>query len=340
MNQFYSIQELVELQSIIQNPKYPNNRQGLEYRAKKEQWQFREEKSIGRNGTTKKYLIPFDLAVSIQNHLNLNTNENTDVVTVKPETDVTQPANQLTHWQREIAENRLFIVRFLQQQVIQGVRITRAIEQFIADATSRSLPPELQQAVLKANAKSGEERMVSRRTVFDWVSTTEVAEQKNMNVISVLAPKERAKKDIPAWAEALLQLWAKPQKPTLAACLELLPNYYSGKQPSYTQAWNFIKKLGAVEREKGRMGPRELKNIKAFIRRDSSVLLPADVYTADGHCFDAEVAHPMHGRPFKPEITAIIDVATRKMVGWSISLSESSWTVLDAIRMSAVSNGI
>lgn len=40
MELFYSIQELVELQSNIQNPQYPNNRQGFEYRAKKEQWEF------------------------------------------------------------------------------------------------------------------------------------------------------------------------------------------------------------------------------------------------------------------------------------------------------------
>jgi putative transposase len=138
----------------------------------------------------------------------------------------------------------------------------------------------------------------------------------------------------------LLKLWAKPQKPTLAACLELLPSYYSGKQPSYTQAWSFIKKLGAVSREKGRMGSRDIKNIKGFIHRDSSDLMPADVYTADGHCFDAEVAHPLHGKPFRPEITAILDVATRKLVGWSVSLSESSWAVLDAIRMCATLHGI
>ena len=38
MELFYSIQELVELQSSMQNSNYPNNRQGFEYRAKKENW--------------------------------------------------------------------------------------------------------------------------------------------------------------------------------------------------------------------------------------------------------------------------------------------------------------
>jgi putative transposase len=52
------------------------------------------------------------------------------------------------------------------------------------------------------------------------------------------------------------------------------------------------------------------------------------------------VAHPITGKPFRPEITSIIDVATRRLVGWSVSLSESSWCVLDAIRMSATECGI
>jgi putative transposase len=68
-----------------------------------------------------------------------------------------------------------------------------------------------------------------------------------------------------------------------------------------------------------------MKNIKPFVRRDISQLQPNDVWTADGHTFDAEVQHPMHGRPFRPEITAIIDVATRRIIGWSVGLAESVW---------------
>lgn len=60
MELFYSIQELVELQSNMQNANYPNNRQGFEYRAKRDNWKFVEEKSIGRNGFTRKYMIPTD----------------------------------------------------------------------------------------------------------------------------------------------------------------------------------------------------------------------------------------------------------------------------------------
>ncbi|MFD2012983.1 DDE-type integrase/transposase/recombinase [Acinetobacter vivianii] len=49
---------------------------------------------------------------------------------------------------------------------------------------------------------------------------------------------------------------------------------------------------------------------------------------------------PYSWQAFRPEITSIIDVATRRIVGWSIDLSENKWAVLDAIRMSATECGI
>lgn len=249
-------------------------------------------------------------------------------------------AGELMNWQREVAENRLFIVQFLAQQVATGMKKTSAIENFVADAEHNRLNNLLQDAVLKANAKAGDSRTVSRRSVFDWIKAVDEAKKSKLPVISVLAPKAR-RSDIPAWAVPLLKLWGQPQKPTLTVVLEQLPNFYSGKCPSYNQAYRFIKdKIGNVEAQRGRMGPKEMKNLKPFIRRDTSEVLPSDIYTADGHCFDAEVAHPLHGKPFRPEITSILDVGTRRVVGWPVDLAESGWAVLDAIRLSCTTCGI
>lgn len=266
-----------------------------------------------------------DLALSIHNYSN-PTNEvlisNAEVVVHE---STLQNANELMDWQREVSENRLFLVRYIQQKVNSGIKKTKAIEQFIADAIAQTLPAEMQVVVKKANAKSGEERTVSRRSVFDWISAVEDADKHKINLLSVLAPKQRAT-TIPVWAAALLKVWGQPQKPTLTAALELLPNYLDENVacPSYAQAYRFLnEKVGNVDVQKGRMGSRELKNIKGFIRRDTSNLFATDVYTADGHCFDAEIAHPIHGKPFRPEITSIIDVATRRIVGWSVDLSEN-----------------
>lgn len=341
MKTHYSVAELLALEL----DGLPKTQKGLDKFLARNNFKYKEFPSRGKGGFRKEYELTkelMDLVVlkNIKKNVPItleaiDTNSNNVTVTTF------QKTTELMNWQREIAENKLFVVRYIQQKIKQGVKKTSAIEQFITDANAAQLPTDMQVAVQKANAKAGDERTVSRRSIFDWVKTVEDAEKHNINVISVLAPKARKTADIPDWAEALLKLWAQPQKPALTVVLELLPNFYTGQLPTYNQAYRFInERLGNVELQRGRMGHRELKNLKPFIRRDTSHLLPTDVYTADGHCFDAEIAHPMHGKPFRPEITSIIDVATRRVVGWSIDLAESGWAVLDAIRMSCCVCGI
>lgn len=67
--------------------------------------------------------------------------------------------------------------------------------------------------------------------------------------------------------------------------------------------------------------------------------MPFDIVSSDGHCFKADVAHPVHGRPFRPEVCAVIDIATRYVSGWSAGLAESSHVVMDAIRVSVERHG-
>ena len=338
MKTHYSIAELLELDLFD----LPKTRKGLDKYLTRNNWQYKEVPSRGKGGTKREYFLPEEFTKKV-----LLKDIKSEVIATELGTKLStqvelQESNTLLNWQREIAENRLFVVRYIQQQIKQGAKKTPVIERFITDANALLLPVEMQDAVSKANAKAGEDRTVSRRSVFDWIKTVEDAEKHKINVISVLAPKAR-QANVPAWATDLLKLWAQPQKPTLAAVLELLPNYLKDDVPcpTYNQAYRFInEKMGNVEAQRGRMGSRELKNLKPFIRRDTEQLLPTDVYTADGHCFDAEVAHPMHGKAFRPEITAIMDVATRRMVGWSIDLAESGWAVLDAVRMSACECGI
>lgn len=347
MKLHFSIQELIEIQKSMQNTQYPTTRQAFEYRAKKENWLFNEVKSNGRNGSRREYMVPSDLALSIHNY------QFSQSIKALPELTVAHPANslvvasnvtpsQLADWQRQCAESRLIIVREVQQRVRNGVKKTKAIETLVSQASEGTLPEQIQQVVSLANAKAGTDRTVSRRSVFEWVQLAEDAEHKKISAVAVLAPKPRMVK-IPEWAALLLKLYGQPQKPNLTTVLEIMPKHLPEgiPCPTYAQAYRFItEKMGNVEREKGRMGSRELKNIQPFKRRDTSTLMPTDCYTADGHCFDAEVAHPRHGKPFRPEITSIIDVATRMIVGYSIDLAESGWAVLDAIRMSACNNGI
>jgi putative transposase len=110
--------------------------------------------------------------------------------------------------------------------------------------------------------------------------------------------------------------------------------------PSVHQVRRWLAKLGKVTLERGRMGAHELQKLRPFVRRDISLLQPNDIWTADGHTFDAEVQHPFNGRPFRPEISIFLDVGCKDAVGWSCDLAESGVAVSDALRAAVERYGI
>ena len=69
-------------------------------------------------------------------------------------------------------------------------------------------------------------------------------------------------------------------------------------------------------------------------------MTPDAIYTADGHTFDAEVSHPRHGKAFRPEITTVLSAPSRRCMGWSAGLAESTWAVMDALRNAVETGGI
>jgi putative transposase len=341
MKDYYSIAELL----VLKIANLPETRRGLDKLIGREHWDFVEVPSRGAGGMRREYRLPAELARTVQLSLLKQASDDAPapIVVVAPfATSVAISTTQLADWQRQCAEARLVLVREVEQRVRAGVKKTKALESVVAEASAGVLPESVQGLVALANARSGADRAISRRSLFEWVGAVATAESSGVSAIAVLAPKPRVQK-IPDWAGALLKVWGQPQKPNLTAVLEMLPELLpTGVDcPSYSQAYRFLtESVGAVEREKGRMGSRQLKNIQPFVRRDTTLLLPTDAYTADGHCFDAEVAHPIHGRPFRPEITTVIDIATRLVVGFSVDLAESGWAVLDAIRLSATNWGI
>lgn len=243
-------------------------------------------------------------------------------------------SHELKDWQRKSAEARIAIIAEVKR--LAGLAGTeKAIQAVIALAANSELPEQLQRLVPVANAKAGSagKRTLSRRSLYRWMKEGEQG-------FSALAPRVSEGMKVPVWAPALLSLYQQPQKPSLKKCLDDLPRVLQAgiQTPSYWAAQRFIDKMSKLDLERGRMGPRELKSVRAYVKRDTSEMWPGVAYTADGHTFDAEVAHPAHGRPFRPEISSVLDIATRKAVGWSIDLAESTWAVLDALR-NAVENG-
>jgi putative transposase len=108
----------------------------------------------------------------------------------------------------------------------------------------------------------------------------------------------------------------------------------------YARARRVLPKLDKVALIKARHSGSERAALLPHKRRDTSVLKPLDVWVIDGHTFKAKVRHPDHGAPFAPELTAVIDGASRKICGWSVALSENVIAVGDALRHAVGNEGV
>ena len=245
--------------------------------------------------------------------------------------------------QRSVMEARAGIVQTVKaHQIEHGCTTSAAVDAIVERAKSDRVFAKLAHSANgKAGApKGGTGRTLSRAVVYRWIK-----DHKDQGV-TALAPKaSRDTHSFPHWFSVFMGYYARPQAPTITAALDDLR--YKARLndlPSYDQVRRCLAKLdkheGTQARHRGREGAQALKARHAYVVRDTSGLMPTSVYTADGKIFDAEVQHPIHGRPFRPEITAVLDVYTRKCVGWSVGLAENAKDVRDALRVACMENGI
>lgn len=239
-----------------------------------------------------------------------------------------QVATGLAHWQRECLQARLAVLAYV-KQIEAEAGTEQAIRDVVAMAKAGMLPASLQAIVGKANARAGKDRSLSRPRIYDW--RREFAERGELGLV----PQEARKAPVEqGWERPLLRLRRRSSKPSLKSVLEDLPAELPEgvPMPSYDQARRFIASLAPTTREKGRRSRNAMLALQGHKRRSTAGLMPMDVVTADGHTFKAKIAHPVHGKPFRPEVCVFVDVRTRLVVGWSAGLAESTWVVMDAAR--------
>lgn len=236
---------------------------------------------------------------------------------------------QAEHAERNVAK----------EKAEEGVALTSRERQclerpsLLADVRGFAL---LEDTLRLANDRSGGAFSISRATVYDWFRL------RDEGGITALAPAlTKAEAPVSAEFKAFLTFYAKPGKPAMTEALE----DYREVNPATTLTIESVRytlkhKLNDIEKNVGREGLLTLRSRLPYIQRSTENLFPTTIYTADGKTFDAEVRHPITGRAFKPEITSILDVATRRCVGFSIALKENVISVTEALRNSCCAHGI
>lgn len=325
MKQWFTAKEFADAKL----PGMPKSEAGMIKKAQRESWESQQR--MGRGGGFEYHIsnLPTEARKALESHLagTLLTRAVEPAKQLAPAT-TTFGNLPLTEQQRAAADARVTIVNAIESLRAQGITQQAAMNTLLTHADLGELAisnPTLDKALRMAKDKRGRgggSPYPSVRSLKRYLAKD----------VKTMAPRKRQPDPVPAWANDFLMCYLRPEKPSVVAAYEAFVTNWQGEDqpPSIHAVRRFIKKMGKVARSHGRMGPRELKNIMPFTRRDFSKLLPADVYSADGHTFDGEVQHPLHGRPFKPEVTTWIDIATRRVVGVSVALAESGIAVLDS----------
>lgn len=139
----------------------------------------------------------------------------------------------------------------------------------------------------------------------------------------------------PIHIHAFLRHYCKPSRPSVADVWRDSKDWFAEQhlpRPAVDTFYRIENSLPVTVKYRGRVTGSEWRALKPYVDRDVSMFKSNDIWVGDGHSFKAKVQHPIHGQPFVPEVTIIIDWVSRKIVGWSVDLAESTVAVSAAFR--------
>ncbi len=257
---------------------------------------------------------------------------------------VEERLNALTENQRKVAEARIALVcEVLRISQEPGFSCASAIRFIVSRLAQGGMQERLESLVITANARKGKERTLSAITLKRWMAAFNKAQNAAERLL-LLAPGKRdeIKPEEISWLpEFLAQYRQANGRPMSEAYEDFVADwqrrhadepYMLEVMPSYDVVRYAMKKLPEVVKQKGRVTGSEYRQLEGFTRRDWTAMPVNYVWIGDGHGMKLKCAHPIHGRPFSPEVTFVIDGGTRFVVGWSLDLAENVFAVAGVIQ--------
>lgn len=340
----YSTKELISLNL----KSLPGAVKNVIEKAKRENWQSRKRE--GRGGGLEYALASMPEAIQTEIRkkfaVNVVKTQPKPLPAVRTEVDL---AN-LTTKQREIADARMALVQYV-LELEQSMSRIKAVNYLCDLAKNSKLPAHLAELVEVANAKKSAKRTLSVRTLNGWVVDFCKAENVEQR-LKLLAPqvKQAVKPEEIWWLASFLGVYRQKNGICLTEAyrqfeVEWAERYQENpvllaEMPTFGQVHRAMAKLPLYVKEYGRRTGAHYKSLLTYVKRDWSALRANDVWIGDGHAMKLKVAHPIHGKPFIPELTMIIDGASRKIVGWSMALAENAFAVADALRHAISTHGV
>lgn len=139
----------------------------------------------------------------------------------------------------------------------------------------------------------------------------------------------------PIHIHAFLLHYCRPARPPVTEAWRAAQGWFAAQNlpcPAVDTFNRIAKALPVTIKYRGRMTGGQWRSLLPYVARDVSMFKANDIWVGDGHSFKAKIQHPIHGQPFTPEVTLIIDWVSRKIVGWSVDLAESTIAVSAAFR--------
>lgn len=199
-------------------------------------------------------------------------------------------------------------------------------------------------ALAKSRGKAG----VGVRRLHQWCIDADKCETPTER-LAALAPQKQGQPIIKPtrmeWLPDFMAVYRNTNGLSMAEAYRTFELSYGAKHgadavPHYDAVRRAMDKMPKYVRECGRLTGASMKALKTYVKRDWSTLVNNDIWTGDGHSLKMKVRHPDHGQPFTPELTLIMDTASRYIVGWSMAYSENQLAVGDALRYAMTRHGI